>query len=72
MTQNPLVSIGVVTYNQENYIRECLDSILIQYTEFSYEIVVADDASVDNTSKILMEYKSKYPDIFNIIIRIPC
>lgn len=59
----PLVSVMVVTYNQENFIRECLDSILIQDYE-NIEIVVADDCSTDGTREILKEYKNKYPNKF--------
>lgn len=66
---NPLLSVIVITYNQEKYIRKCLESILMQKTNFKYEIVVAEDRSPDNTREILVEYKEKNPDIFNLILR---
>ena len=53
----------VVTYNQKNFIGECLDSILAQDYE-NIEIVVADDFSTDGTREILQEYKNKYPNKF--------
>jgi glycosyltransferase involved in cell wall biosynthesis len=62
---NPLVSVAVITYNQDKFINECLDSILIQdYPNF--EIIVADDSSVDNTYNILQDYQSKFPNKIKI------
>lgn len=59
---NPLVSILCLTYNQEKYIREALDSFLKQEVDFNFEILVHDDASTDGTKEILKKYKKKYPD----------
>lgn len=61
--QEPLLSVGVLTYNQENYIRKCLDSILMQKTNFKFEIILNDDCSTDKTVEIIKEYEAKYPDI---------
>ncbi|MDH8701839.1 glycosyltransferase involved in cell wall biosynthesis [Dysgonomonadaceae bacterium PH5-43] len=57
------VSICVITYNQEKYIEECIDSLLRQQADFDFEIVIGDDSSTDNTSKICKEYQLKYPEI---------
>lgn len=57
----PLVSICCLAYNQEKYIRQTLESLLMQRTSFSYEIIVHDDASTDNTRKIIEEYASNFP-----------
>jgi glycosyltransferase involved in cell wall biosynthesis len=62
MTQ-PLVSIAIVTYNQINYLRECIESVLIQ-DYLNTEIVVADDCSTDGTVQMLLEYVEKYPGKF--------
>jgi len=56
-------------YNQEKYIVQSLESIIMQKTNFNYEIVVGDDFSTDDTLKIIMNYKKRYPDLFNIINR---
>lgn len=61
--QLPLVSINCTTYNHGKYIRECLDGLLIQQTSFSFEILVHDDASTDNTPGIIREYQSRFPNI---------
>jgi glycosyltransferase involved in cell wall biosynthesis len=59
----PLVSIAIITYNQKDYLRECIESCLAQdYPNF--EIVVADDCSTDGTQDMLREYEAKYPGKF--------
>lgn len=67
MKDEIMVSICCITYNQENYIRDALDGFLKQKTNFKYEIIVHDDASTDNTAKIIKEYEDKYPDIIKPI-----
>ena len=61
---NPLVSICCITYNHEPYIRDCLEGFVKQQTNFSFEIVISDDSSKDNTRAIIAEYKEKNPDLF--------
>jgi len=55
------VSVCIVTYNQEKYIRQCLQSIVDQETDFLFEVIVGDDCSTDGTSKIVEEFAEKYP-----------
>ena len=59
----PLVSISCITYNHRQFIREAIESFLIQKTTFPVEILIHDDASSDGTSEIVREYESKHPDI---------
>ena len=63
----PFISISCITFNHEKFIRNALDGILMQETTFPVEILIHDDASTDNTSKIIQEYERKYPDIINPI-----
>lgn len=59
----PLVSVAIITYNQKDYLRECIESCLEQdYPNF--EVVVADDCSTDGTQEMLREYDTKYPGKF--------
>lgn len=58
----PKVSVICLCYNHEKYIKEALDSILAQKTDFNFEIIVHDDASTDNSQKIIMDYYNRYPD----------
>jgi len=62
------LSVGILTYNQAQYIRQCLDSVLMQEGDFDYEIVVGDDASSDGTQEILREYATRYPDKFVLLL----
>ena len=63
----PLVSIFCVTYNHEAYIRECIEGFLMQKTTFPFEILIHDDASVDDTANIIREYEVKYSDLIKPI-----
>ena len=62
------LSVGILTYNQEAYIRQCLDSVLMQKVDFDYEIVVGDDASTDGTQNILRDYEKHYPGRFVLLL----
>lgn len=59
----PLASISCMTYNHAPFVKQCLDHLLAQKTNFPFEIVIHDDASTDGTKEIVEEYASKYPDI---------
>lgn len=64
-----VLSILVPTYGHEKYIKETLDSILMQKTNYKYEVIVGEDASPDNTREILKEYEKKFPGKFTMIYR---
>ncbi len=56
----PLLSVIVPVYNVEKYIRNCLDSILVQdFTD--YEVILVDDGSTDNSGAICDEYAVSHP-----------
>lgn len=59
-----LVSVLCLAFNHEKYIKNTLDGFVNQKTNFRYEVIVHDDASTDNTKKIISAYVEKYPDIF--------
>ncbi len=63
------LSVITVSYNHESYIRECLDGVIMQKTNFAFEVIIGDDASTDNTQNIILEYQKKYPDIIKPILR---
>ena len=52
----PKVSICVVTYNQEKFIGQCLQSIVDQVVNFDIEVIVADDCSTDGTRDIIKDF----------------
>lgn len=58
-----MVSILCATYNHEDYIRDALEGFLAQKVDFKYEVIVHDDASTDETARIVRQYEDRYPDI---------
>jgi len=56
------VSVLLTTYNQEKYIAQALDSVLMQETDFDYEIVILEDCSTDATREIVLTYQKRYPN----------
>ena len=64
-----MLSVVLLTYNHEKYIRTCLESIISQKTTFKFELIVGDDASTDQTAKVILEYAALYPDIVVPVIR---
>ncbi len=61
------VSAYCLAYNHEKYIRSALEGFVMQKTNFKFEVFVHDDASTDNTARIIREYAEKYPDIIKPI-----
>lgn len=62
MGKEIMVSVLCTAYNHERYIEECLNSLVKQNVNFNYEILVHDDASTDNTAKIVHDYELRYPE----------
>ena len=62
------VSVLMITYNQEKFIAQAIDSILMQKVDFDYEIVIGEDCSTDNTRQIVIDYKKKYPDKIRLLL----
>lgn len=62
-----MVSIVCLTYNHEDYIRNALDGFLEQQVDFSYEIIIHDDASTDRTVEIIEEHEISHTDVVRII-----
>lgn len=61
------VSVCCITYKQEQYIAQAIESFLVQKTTFPFEIVIGEDCGGDGTLAILAEFKERYPNIIKII-----
>ncbi len=64
----PDVSVYMMTYYHEKYVRQAIESVLAQQTSYKFELVISDDCSQDGTADILREYAERYPDIIRINI----
>lgn len=62
-----IVTICCMTFNHENYIRDCLEGFIMQRTQFPFEVLIHDDCSTDGTTEIIKEYEIKYPEIIKVI-----
>jgi glycosyltransferase involved in cell wall biosynthesis len=58
----PLVSVCVQTYQHAAFIRDCLDGILMQETDFLFEVLIGEDDSSDGTREICLDYAERFPD----------
>lgn len=67
MNKQPLLSVCIPTYNRAPFLRECLNSIAPQIKRSCLEnkinIVIADNASTDETEKVVSEFISLYPEL---------
>jgi glycosyltransferase involved in cell wall biosynthesis len=58
MNNKPIVSIITPTYNHEHYIGKCIESVIGQ-TFQSWEMIIIDDGSTDNTPEVISQYQDK-------------
>ena len=58
-----MVTVCIVTYNQEKWIRQTIESVLAQQTNYPFEIIIGEDHGTDGTRAICQEYADKYDNI---------
>lgn len=64
----PKVSICMITYNHEKFIAQAIDSILMQQTDFDFELLIGEDCSADRTREIVVDYHKRYPDKIKLLL----
>jgi glycosyltransferase involved in cell wall biosynthesis len=64
----PLVSVCVTTYNNEEYIHQAIESVLVQETDFPVEILIGEDVSTDSTRGLVLELERKHPQTIRAIL----
>jgi glycosyltransferase involved in cell wall biosynthesis len=62
-----MVSVCMITYNHEDYIRDAIDGVLMQKTNFPIKLIIGEDYSTDKTLIICKEYQQKYPEIIELL-----
>lgn len=61
------VSVCCITYKQEQYITQAINSFLMQKTTFPFEILIGEDCGGDGTLSILERYQARYPNLIRVI-----
>lgn len=62
------VTVSLVTYNHAPFIRQAIESALMQQTNFDFEILIGEDDSNDGTREIVKEYAAKYPEKIRLFL----
>jgi glycosyltransferase involved in cell wall biosynthesis len=62
------VTALVTTYNHDKYIAQALDSVLMQETNFEYEIIVGEDCSADQTRSIVLDFQRRNPKKIRLVL----
>lgn len=63
------VSVRMSTYNHAPYIRQAIEGVLMQQTDFNFELCIGEDDSTDGTREICKEYAARYPDKIRLFLR---
>ncbi|MGV0956533.1 glycosyltransferase [Empedobacter falsenii] len=61
MNKIQLVTVFMISYNQQDYIIEALENVLNQKTNFKYRVILSDDCSTDNTKIVIEKYLENHP-----------
>lgn len=69
MNPSPVVSIAVLAYNLEKFVGQCIKSLVEQEFDQSFEIVIGEDYSTDDTREVCLQWKKKYPELIKLILR---
>ncbi len=62
------VSVLTVTYNHERYIAQAVESVMMQETDFEFEMVIGEDCSTDGTRSVLLELRDRYPNRIRLLL----
>jgi glycosyltransferase involved in cell wall biosynthesis len=66
-TGNAKVSVAMITFNQERFVAQTIESVLRQETDFPVELVIGDDFSQDGTRRIVTEYRDRHSDRIRLL-----
>lgn len=63
------MSVCMITYNHAPYVAEAIEGVMMQKCDFSFELIIGEDCSTDDTRAIVISYKEKYPDKIRLLLR---
>lgn len=64
----PRVSVSITAYNHAPFIAKAIDSVLMQRTDFEFEILIGEDDSTDGTRDIVKSYANNHPDKIRLFL----
>lgn len=62
------VSVIMITYNHEKFIEQAIKSVLMQKTNFDFELIIGEDCSTDSTRSIVKKYYNMYPSVIRLVL----
>lgn len=68
--EEPWIIIKMLTYNHEKYVAEAIEGCLSQISEYSFCLLIHDDASTDSTPQIITEYAKQYPKLIHTVLQV--
>lgn len=67
LCRHPVVSVHMMAYNHAKYIARAIEGVVMQETDFEYELVIGEDCSKDDTRKICFEYQKRHPEKIRVL-----
>lgn len=64
----PIISVVLITYQHKELIAHAIESVIMQKTEYPFELIIGDDESTDGTREICLDYARKYPDLIKLLL----
>lgn len=66
-TEKPLVTVVILTYNQERFVGQAIESAVGQVCDFPFVVLVVDDCSTDGTADVCRRYAERYPQTVRFV-----
>ena len=67
LCRRPVVSVAMLAYNHEPFVRQAIEGVMMQKTDFEFELVIGEDCSTDKTREICFECQRKFPDKIRVL-----
>ena len=67
-TEPIMVCVQMCVYNHGRYLKKAIEGVLMQETNFRYELLISEDCSTDNSREIVVEYQRRYPHVIRALL----
>lgn len=65
MQNNPEITVVMLTYNHAPYLKEAIEGVLMQKTDFDFELIICNDCSPDASEQVIQPFVDKHPEIIS-------